>query len=348
MMRGSRGARAAAIAGGLLAGGALGVSAASAATLPITVTFPGGTVKAGSLPQATATTPTTLAGSINESFAATFPKASVTFADAVATGVALPVGFGTGTVTIKTKAEGDFTGSVPLTFASYDLSGPVSQQIDATSGSSTYTCYVQGSSTLTLSGPIPNLTTGAYSVSGSRVAPLLTTTDPASLPFCTALSASSLLSGASIAHSYAGSIAIPGLVPPPTVVVVPPAQPTPTTPAPAPTPPATATKKPRLKLTLSAAKAVRRGQTASFTLTLANTGTARARSVVIRIARPAGTVLRRTQLKLSSLPAGRTKTVTVRVRTTAKTASRPKVAVTARSTADGLSVSRSRTLKVRG
>ena len=303
-------------------------------------------MKAGSLPQATATTPTTLAGTINESFAATFPKASVSFADAVATGVALPVGFGTGTVTIKTKAEGDFTGSVPLTFASYDLSGPVSQQIDATSGSSTYTCYAQGSSTLTLSGPIPNLTTGAYSVSGSRVAPLLTTTDPASVPFCTALSATSLLSGASIAHSYAGSIAIPGLVPPPTVVVVPPTPTTPTTPT-TPVPPAAA-KKPKLKLALGAAKAVRRGQTASFTLTLSNTGTARARSVVIRIARPAGTVLRRTQVKLSSLPAGRTKTITVRVRTTAKTASRAKVAVTARSTADRLSVSRSRTLKVRG
>ncbi|MGE4426948.1 MAG: NEW3 domain-containing protein [Solirubrobacteraceae bacterium] len=335
-----------------------GASAASAAAadLPIAVTFPGGTVTAGNLPEAAATSPSTLTGTIStDTLAASFPD--VTLSDARRADVDFGALVGSGDLTIKAD-PGTFTGSFNLLGGTYDLSGPVTYTVTGTIKSGLmvgeHACTIQAIGNLTVAG-VPDLATGAYAVDGSRPNVLPTPVNPTDLlgdvAFCAQLGLTKILPAVtSTTTKYAGSISIPGLVPPPDVVVPAPTPttpaPTPTIPAPTPTTPARtpAPKAAQLSLTLDKPKRVRRGKQTRLTIKLSNTGTARARSVRVTVRRPSRTRVSRKTIRFSSLPAGRTRTIRVWVRTTKRTKARARMSVKA-TASGGLSVTRNRTIR---
>lgn len=319
---------------------------ASAASVPLTITFGSGTTTIGSLPALTTATtaaPATFAGQIDATtYQASFPASGIALPSATRTGVSFGTS-GTGDLTVAFTPSA-FTGTINTSTLSLDLTGTIGYAYTAKIGTATYGCT--SSSPVTLAGGPLDLTTGTYSVSGTHANLLLTPVDLASTTFClTGLTPK--VTGSTNAQ-FAGKLAIPGLIP----ATVPPGVP-PTTPPPAkpPTtaPPATTsptTKRPKLRLTLGKLAPVARGEQVTLTIKLSNPGSARARSVAVRITPPKGVRASKTTLRFSSLPRKRTRTLRVRLRATDQAAASSTVAVSA-TAGGGLRASRTRTLRVR-
>lgn len=346
------------IVAGVTAGvlGAAGAGTAAAATAPITVTFGSGTVTAGTLPQATAATPTapaTLAGTIDlTTFAATFPAESVKLPDATLESVDFGPGFGSGKLVIHPN-PGAFTGAINLATASFDLRGTVSYTLIATTALGTRRCLSENPAPLTLAGKTLDLAGGAYAVAGSQANVLLraeTLTDLESVAFCTS-QVQKLAPGAQVASTFSGSVAIPGLVPlptPPTPAPSVPAAPTtPSAPAVPAAPQAPAAKPGRLRLTVAKPATVARGRSTVTKVVVTNVGAGTARGVTVRIAAPGrGVTPRATTKSYASIGAGRSRTINLRLRSTRSAAKSSKITATA-SGAGGLSASRTVTLRLR-
>jgi hypothetical protein len=325
-----------------LAVGALGIggaATASAAPVPITIDVTSGSVKAGAFAQTATTGTGRFDGTIDsETFAASFPSGntlpSVTIPNVTLATYSGPL--------VITAAPGAFTGQARAegTSVTLDLRGPVTYTFTGGTNSCTAT-----SPTVSLTGGAIDLATGAYTAAGSNAAPLIASLNP----FCVALA---LQAGPprTIDTAIAGKLTIPGLIPLPTVAVVPPPKaPTTTTPAPttpAPATPAPAAKPGRLSLTVSRPKTVSRGRSTVTKVVLRNTGAGTARGVTVRLTAAKGVTPRSVTKTYATIGAGKTRTFSVRLRTTTKTAKRTTVKVTAKGAA-GLSASKSASLRLR-
>jgi hypothetical protein len=321
-----------------LAVGALGIggaATASAAPLPITLTFGTGSVKLGNLPAAGASG--TFVGTIeSETLVATFPAGGVTFPGATVTTPSL------GDVKVTPKATGTITGNPNLTTFTLDLSGGIAY--DVTKGSDT--CTLTPPTATTLAGSAIGAD-GAYSVSGSVVNPPLGPT-PVLTPFCLQ-AAAAIGPVSSTALALQGKLAIPGVIPAPAA----PATTTPTTPTkppttttPATTTPAPAPKPGKLTLTVSRPKTVTRGRSTVTKVVLRNTGAGTARGVTVKLTAAKGVTPRSVTKTYATIGAGKTRTFSVRLRTTRTTGKTRTVKVTAKG-ASGLSASKSTTLRLR-
>lgn len=340
----------AAITAGVL--GTAGVATATAATQPIGIVFTSGTTKVGTLPgvaTATSAAPAAFQGTIDATtLKATFPDSSVTLPDGTLDGVDFGVPYGTGKLVLKTTPIG-FTGSPNLTLFSLDLTGTFAYQLQATVGSTTYSCNSEAPVPVTLKGTAIDPATGAYSASGSQTNLLLHAATPTNVAeglFCTALSLK-VPPTAQITSTFTGFLAIPGLIPVPAAApaaTTPPVS-APTTSAPATTTPTT-TKKGRLSVTVSKPATVKRGRSTVTKVVVRNTGAGTARSVTVKLsAAGKGVTPRSTTKTYVSIGAGKSRTFSVRVRTKATSPKSSALKVTAKGT--GLSASKSTSLKLR-
>lgn len=334
-----------------LAVGALGIGAASAGAVPITIDLSTSTVDAGSLDPSTETlTAGRLTGELNtENFSASFPTGNTlpTVRIPNARISALPTlpplpplpALYEGPVTIETTA-GAFTGQATASGSdiSLNLNGAVSYRFIAGDD----TCTTSGG-TLSLTGQPINLATGAYAASGSSAGAVVTP----NTPFCAALTTQA---SGSYATTVGGKLTIPGVIPLPTAP--PGAAPTTTTPAPAPisvVPPAptpVAAKAGKLAVSVSRPKTVTRGRSTVTKVVVRNTGAGTARTVTVKLAAAKGVSPRSVTKRYSAIGAGKTRTFSVRLRTTKRTAKKTTLKVTATG-ASGLSATKSTTLRLR-
>ena len=322
------------IVAGITAGvlGAGGVGVANAATLPITLDFTSGTVKVGSLAAATQTGGSTrLVGTIeSETLVATFPAEGVSFAKATA-----------GTLSVTPRATGTITGRPNPASGSLDLSGPVSYAVEGDAG----TCTIAPTAPITLAGSAINLADGSYGVSGSGSNASLGLPSVGCTPY---LASAGPLTSTTL--QYAGKITVPGFIPTPTsVTVIPAPQPTtPTSPAtPAPAPATPVARSGRLAVTISRPRTVRRGSSTVTKVVVRNTGAGAARSVRVRVtAAGKGVTPRTTTKSYTTVGAGRTRTLNLRLRTTRSATKRSAVRVSVTG-AGGLRASASTTLRLR-
>lgn len=311
--------------------GVLGTAAtvATAAPLPITVDFTAGTVKVGSLPSATQTGASRLTGTIeSETLVATFPKEGVTFAKATS-----------GTLSVTPKAAGTITGRPNASTGSLDLSGQLTYEIAGDLGSCTFT----PTAPVGLAGTPLNPADGAYAVSGTGSNAVVGLPSAGCVPY---QASAGLLTSSTL--NFSGKLTIPGVIPTPTTVVVIPPQPTtPATPS-APTAPATPAAEPgRLDVAVSKPKAVARGRSTVTKVVVRNTGAGTARTVTVRLtARGRGVTPRAVSKSYATIGAGKTRTFSVRLRSTKGAVKRSSVAVTAKG-AGGLSAAGATTLVLR-
>jgi hypothetical protein len=323
-----RGTIVAAVTAGVLGAGA---STASAAPLPITVDFTSGTVKVGSLPSATQTAPSRLTGTIEtDTLVATFPQEGVSFAKATA-----------GTLSVTPKAAGTITGRPNATTGSLDLSGRLTYEITGEPGACTFT----PTAPVGLTGTPLNPADGAYGVSGSGSNAVVGIPSGGCLTY---QGSAGLFTNTTL--TYSGKLTIPGVIPPPSSVVVvtpPPTAPsTPTTPA-TPTAPATPTRPGALAVSVSKPKAVKRGRSTVTKVVVRNTGAGTARTVAVTLrAKGRGVTPRTVAKSYATIGAGKTRTFSVRLRSTKKAVKRSSVTVTAKG-AGGLSASGATTLALR-
>lgn len=323
-----RGTIVAAVTAGVLGAGA---SVASAAPLPITVDFTTGTVKVGSLASATQTGASRLTGTIEtDTLVATFPKEGVAFATATA-----------GTLSVTPKAEGTITGRPNATTGSLDLSGRLTYEITGDLGA----CTFSPTAPVQLAGTPLNPADGVYGASGSGSNAVVALPSAGCLPY---QGSAGLLTSTTL--SYAGELTIPGVIPSPSAVVVvtpPPTTPgTPTTPS-TPTVPSTPARPGALAVSVSKPKVVKRGRSTVTKVVVRNTGTGTARTVAVALtAKGRGVTPRKITKSYAAIGAGRTRTFSVRLRSTKKAVKRSAVAVTAKG-AGGLSASGTTTLALR-
>lgn len=321
-----RGTIVAGITAGVLAAGA---AAASAAPLPITVDFTAGTVKVGSLAAATQTGPSRLTGTIEtDTLVATFPKETVTFAKATA-----------GTLSVTPKATGTITGRPNAATGSLDLSGPVSYAIEGDLGA----CTFAPTAPISLAGTPLNPADGVYGASGSGPNAVVGLPSAGCVPY---IATAGPLTSTTL--NYSGKLAIQGIIPTPSsvVVVTPPA----TTP-PATTPPTadtgTVAKAGKLAVTVSKPKAVKRGRSTVTKVVVRNTGEGTARGVTVKLTVKGKGVTPRTVAKTYvTIGAGKSRTFSVRLKSTKKAVKRSAVSVTAKGTG-GLSATGAATLTLR-
>ncbi|MEV4422532.1 CARDB domain-containing protein [Patulibacter sp. NPDC049589] len=342
------------IVAGITAGilGTAGVATATAATQPIGIVFTTGTTKVGTLPgvaTATSAAPAAFQGTIDAtSLQATFPSSTVTLPDGTLDSVDFGVPYGTGKLVLKTTPIG-FTGAPNLTLFSLDLTGTFAYQLQATIGTTTYSCNSEAPVPVTLKGTAINPATGAYSASGSQTNLLLRAATPTNVAeglFCTAL-ALKVPPTAQITSTFTGFLAIPGLIPVPSAApaaTTPPVS-SPTTSAPTTTP--TTTKKGRLSVTVSKPASVKRGRSTVTKVVVRNTGAGTARSVTVKLsAAGKGVTPRSTSKTYTTIGAGKSRTFSVRLRTKATSPKSSALKVTAKGTG-GLSASKSASLKLR-
>lgn len=304
-----------------------GASTAAAAPLPITVDFTTGTVKVGSLALATQTEASHLVGTIeSDTLVATFPAAGVTFATAKA-----------GTLSVTPKATGPITGRPNATTGSLDLSGPISYAIAGDSGS----CTLAPTAPISLTGTPLNPADGVYGASGSG--------SNASISLGCAAYALNAGPLSSTALSYAGKLTIPGVIPTPsTVTVLTPPATTPSTPTTTPAAPTTPAVLPgKLAVSVSKPRTVKRGSSTVTKVVVTNTGAGTARTVRLKVtAAGRGVTPRSTTKSYTSIAAGKSRTLNLRLRSTKAAAKSSKLSVSVTG-AGGLSASRSTTLRLR-
>lgn len=334
-----------------LAVGVLGIGAASAGAVPITIDLSTSSVTAGSLdPSSETLTAGRLTGELNtENFSAAFPDGN-TLPTVRIPRVTIPALLPLlppvydGPVTITTTAKA-FSGRARATGSdiSFDLTGTVSYSLtadDLPAGENT--CTTQDVP-LALTGQPLNLATGDYTASGRSTGALVTGAGT----FCAALVTRA---SGSYPTAVAGKLTIPGVIPLPTVttVTLPPTTPAPApapTPAPAP-PPAAAVKVGRLAVSVSRPRTVRRGRSSVTKVVVRNTGAGSARSVSVKLAAGKRVSPRSVTKRYAVIGVGKTRTFSVRLRTTKRTAKRTTLQVTATG-ASGLSATKRTTLRLR-
>jgi len=341
--------RRATIVAGVTAGllGAGGAGVAGAATLPITISFTQGTTTVGTFPVAIAASgamPATLTGTIDTTtLAAAFPAASVVLPDATLANVDFGLLYGTGQLVVD-PVPGDVTGAANAQSGSLDLTGLVAYRLTATTALGTYTCVSDTPVPLQLRGTL-NAATGAYAVSGGQISLTLraeTPTDLEARAFC-ASQAQKVSPGAPVNSAFSGTLTVPNVIPlPPGGTVPAPATPAPVAPA-----VPQATRVGRLTVAVSRPRTVRRGRSTVATIVVRNTGRAAAASVRVTVAATGrGVSPRSTSKSWASIAAGRSRTVSVRLRTTRTATTRSAVRVAVRG-AGGLRASRATTLRLR-
>lgn len=323
-----RGTIVAGITAGVLGAGG---SAASAAPLPITLDFTAGTVKVGSLAAATQTGASRLTGTIEtDTLVATFPASGVTFAKATA-----------GTLSVTPKATGTITGRPNAATGSLDLSGPVAYDITGDLGA----CTLAPTAPISLAGTPLNPADGVYGASGSGPNAVVGLPSAGCVPYLA--SAGPLTS---TALNYSGKLTIPGIIPTPSsVVVVTPPPTTPTTPTTPGTPvaPTPVARPGRLAVSVSKPKTVKRGRSTVVKVVVRNTGAGTARTVAVTLAAKGRGVTPRTTTKAyATIGAGKTRTFSVRLRSTKKAVKRSSVTASVTG-AGGLSATGSAKLTLR-